>query len=266
MIKYDEMYRKTAIVTGGGDGCGKAIVKALYEQGCNVYILGNNLANIKSLAEEDDLNGINLPMLHYKYCDVANSSDIKKVMDDIIHEEKEIHYLINNAGISEVDFIPKIREHHYDRIMEVNAKGTFLMIQVVASLWISNKQKGSIVNVVSESAFSFHTMGMSYNASKAAQNAISKTAARELIKYGIRVNSVHPSIVEGTNLTKYLNEQFKKEYDWDEETARKMYLSKIPAGRFCKVEDVAKAVLWLLSNESEFVIGTDLMVSGGQSI
>lgn len=265
MIQYGEMRGKTAIVTGGGDGCGKAISEALFKQGCNIWILGNHLSSIQSTAHNLMINNPQSLMAYHRHCDVSNHSDIQQAIGDIM-SNGNIDYLINNAGISEVDFIHKIREHHYDRIMEVNAKGTFLMIQAVASLWISNKQKGSIVNVVSESAFSFHTMGMSYNASKAAQNAISKTAARELIKYGIRVNSVHPSIVEGTNLTKYLNEQFKKEYDWDEDTARKMYLSKIPAGRFCKVEDVAKAVLWLLSNESEFVIGTDLMVSGGQSI
>lgn len=265
MVVYEEMSNRVAIVTGGGSGCGKAITKALVDQGCKVAIFGNNWSNCEKTAQEFRDNETGAKVFPV-FSDVASRSDVQIAIGKVVERFGRIDYLVNNAGISEVDFIPNIKEHHWDRIMNVNAKGTFLMTQTVANYWIKNKKKGNIVNIVSESCFSYHTMCMSYNASKAAQNAISKTSARELIKYGIRVNAVHPSIVEGTALTAYLNEQFKKEYGWDEETAKKMYLSKIPAGRFCKKEDIAKAVLWLLSNESEFVIGNDLLVSGGQSI
>lgn len=263
MIKYDEFKERVSIVTGGALGCGKAISQALARQGSIVYILDINYKEaLQTYNEISNEGGISYTI----HCNISKEENIKAAIQTILMTSGRIDYVINNVGISQVGYIQDLSGEDFDYVYSVNAKGTFLMINQISKLWIDNKQKGSIVNICSESIFSHHIMGAIYNSSKIAQNEIGKTAARELAKYGIRVNSVHPSIISGTEMTKYLNERFKKEHGWDEETAQKTYLSKIPIGRFCTPEDVVKAVLWLLSDESEFVIGTDLMVSGGQAI
>ncbi|MFH1398979.1 MAG: SDR family oxidoreductase [Candidatus Woesearchaeota archaeon] len=262
---YEEFKGRTAIVTGGGAGTGRAIVHCLAQYGCNVAIWGNDIVNCVATMKE--LSKLNYKIMAYPtYCDVSDKDNVQNALTDTLKYYGEVHYLINCAGISEVDFIIEIKEHHWDKILGVNAKGTMLTMQAIARYWIEEKQPGNIVNIVSESCFSWHTMCGSYVASKAAQNAITKVAAREFAKHNIRVNAVHPSITEGTNLTKYLDGEFRKQYGWSEEEAQKAYLSKIPMGRYCNKEDVTKAVIWLLSDESSYCTGNDLMVSGGQSI
>ena len=262
-VKYPEMARKVAIVTGAGAGTGKAIAWALAEQGCIVVVSGNNYGSCEKVASDlVEAGHIAVPI----YCDVSNRSDVQGLISSSFDRFKRVDYLINNAGISEVDFIPKIKEHHWDKIFAVNVKGTFLVTQALANAWKAHGQKGNIVNIVSESAHSPHTMCAAYAASKAAQLQFTKISARELIKDGIRVNAVSPCIIKGTELTQYLNSEFKEFYGWTDEEAQAMYKSKIPYGRLCEVEDVAKATLFLLSNESEFMIGTELLTSGGQAI
>ena len=267
MLNYSrEMEGKVAIVTGAGAGVGKDIVRGLVEQGVQVVAIGNNYGAVEKVARESVVGEDEVVRAIPMYCDVSNRNDVQRVVEDTYKRYHRIDYLINNAGISEVDFIPKIKEHHWDKIFDVNVKGTFLMTQAVVNVLIPNKQTCSIVNIVSESAHSPHTMCAAYAASKAAQMMFTKVSAREMIQYGIRVNAINPCIIEGTELTSYLNEKFKNEYDWTDEEAQKMYTSKIPSGRLCKVEDVTKAALWLLSKESDFVIGDGMMVSGGQAI
>jgi len=266
MVRYKELIGKVAIVTGAGHGVGRQIVEDLVMQGCNVVACGNNFPSLEKVAKENCDPAEDVATVLPIYCDVSVRGDVQRVVEETLGAFGRIDYLINNAGISEVDFIPKIKEHHWDKIFDVNVKGTFLMTQAVANAMIANKSGGNIVNIVSESAHSPHTMCAAYAASKAAQMQFTKVAARELIKEGIRVNAVNPCIIEGTELTGYLNNKFKEHYEWTEEEAQAMYLTKIPAGRLCKVEDVSKATLWLLSSESEFIIGDGMMVSGGQAI
>ena len=274
-----EMEGKIAIVTGGAAGTGKAITKALIEQGCIVHIACTNCEQARKVCKEEFFiegpDGERIYRTMADMCDISDNQQVKAFVELVFNLHGRVDYLVNNAGISEVAFIPDIKEEDWDRIFAVNAKGTHLMTQAVFNKW--RERKGdinlkphlapfNIVNICSESAHSPHTMCAPYVASKSAQLQDTKVAARELIKHSIRVNAINPSIAEGTELTAYLNEEFKKEYGWSEEEAQKMYLSKIPIGRFCKTSDVAKAVLFLLSSESSFIIGEGLMVSGGQSI
>lgn len=281
MLDYSkEMAGKVAIVTGGAAGTGLAISKALVRAGVTVLIACLDVHNAKNQIQAhlyiDGPNDERLYRAVASKCDIAIASEVEEFVRLAFEQHGRVDYLINNAGMSEVDFIPDIKESDWDRIMAVNVKGTHLMTQAVTRKWLEDlyhseseltSRKGhNIVNICSESAHSPHTMCAAYVASKSAQMQYTKVAAREFIKHGIRVNAINPSITEGTELTAYLNEKFKAHYGWSEEEAQKMYLSKIPAQRFCKPDDVAKATLWLLSSDSSFVIGEGLMVSGGQSI
>ena len=203
MVTYDEFRRKTAVVTGAASGCGKEIAISLLHQGAKVAFLDIDFVAAQDAILELD-EAAQTRAVAFRV-DVADSIGVKNTIERVLNHFKGIDYLVNNAGISEVDFIQDVKEDDWDLVNSVNAKGTFLMTQEVAKYWIEQYRKalnggpdfsrGVIVNIVSESAFTHHTMGIAYNASKAAQRAITKTSARELIKYGIRVNAVNQSIV-----------------------------------------------------------------------
>ena len=273
MLDYSkEMAGKVAIVTGGAAGTGLAISKALVRAGVTVLIACLDVHNANNQIQAhlyiDGPDDERIYRAIASKCDIAVKAEVDAFVKMAFEQHGRVDYLVNNAGMSEVDFIPDIKEKDWDRIMAVNVKGTHFMTQAVFNEWQkrTNSYSPNIVNICSESAHSPHTMCAAYVASKSAQMQYTKVAAREFIKHGIRVNAINPSITEGTELTAYLNEKFKAHYGWSEEEAQKMYLSKIPAQRFCKPDDVAKATLWLLSSDSSFVIGEGLMVSGGQSI
>jgi len=239
---------RVAIVTGGARGVGKAIALAFSREGARLALVDvdkEQLEVVKKQIEKGKSKVIAIP------CDITKSSDVKEMVDQVRKRFGRIDILVNNAGIIRRGTIETVTEEDWDRVIEVNLKGTFNCCKAVAEIMKSQKY-GKIVNVSSIAGkMGDITSAPGYGPSKAGVDALTKTLARQLAKYGINVNAVAPHAIE-TEMSA----------QWSEER-RKEIIASIPLGRLGKPEDVANAVLFLASDEASFITGEILDVNGG---
>jgi len=184
-------------------------------------------------------------------CDITKSAEVKAAVNQAQKAFNRIDILVNNAGIIRRGSIETITEEDWDRVIEVNLKGTFNCSKAVVQA-MKEQRYGKIINVSSIAAkMGDITSAPGYGPSKAGIDALTKTLARQLAKYGINVNAVSPHAIE-TEMSA----------QWPEER-RKEIIASIPLGRLGKPEDVAEAVLFLASDDASFITGEILDVNGG---
>jgi 3-oxoacyl-[acyl-carrier protein] reductase len=184
-------------------------------------------------------------------CDITKSSDVKEMVLQVHKKFGRVDILVNNAGIIRRGTIETVTEEDWDRVIEVNLKGTFNCCKAVAGI-MKQQAYGKIVNVSSIAGkMGDITSAPGYGPSKAGMDALTKTLARQLAQYGINVNAVSPHAIETEMSTQ-----------WSEERRREI-IASIPLGRLGKPEDVAEAVLFLVSDEASFITGEILDVNGG---
>jgi 3-oxoacyl-[acyl-carrier protein] reductase len=183
--------------------------------------------------------------------DITKSSEVKEMVDQIHKAFGRIDILVNNAGIIRRGTIETVTEEDWDRVIEVNLKGTFNCCKAVVEV-MKQKAYGKIVNVSSIAGkLGDITSAPGYGPSKAAVDALTKTLARQLARYGINVNAVSPHAIETEMSAQWTDER------------RKEIIASIPLGRLGKPEDVAEAVLFLASDSASFITGEVLDVNGG---
>lgn len=249
MGKFDG---KVVIVTGSGRGIGKAIALAFAREGANVVV------NVSRSVEEgqkvvDEIKAMGREAILVQ-ANVAKIEEVEKMVKITLEKFGKIDILVNNAGINRPAMVYKMKKEEWDEVIDVNLKGVFNCIRLVAPHMIERKQ-GKIINVSSTAAEHGLIGNSNYAASKAGVNALTKTAALELARYGINVNAVEPFIIE-TRFTEWVKDpRFKDKY-----------LSRIPLGRFGKPEDVAGAVLFLASDEASYITGKTIEIDGGAYI
>jgi len=239
---------RVAIVTGGARGIGKAISLALIREGVKVALVDVDKAilevaknEIKKTREEV----IAIP------CDITKSVEVKAMVDQVRNAFGRVDILVNNAGIIRRGTIETVTEEDWDRVIEVNLKGTFNCCKAVVKT-MKSQRYGKIVNVSSIAGKTGDiTSAPGYGPSKAAIDALTKTLARQLAQYGINVNAVAPHAIE-TEMSA----------QWSEEK-RKAIIEAIPLKRLGKPEDVAEAVIFLASDKANFITGEILDVNGG---
>lgn len=243
-MKLDNM---VAIVTGGSRGIGKEIAFTLAENGASVVITSKN----KEMLEETSKEMSNITAIAG---DIRNESDVQNVVKETFERFGRIDILVNNAGIfPSVKPLHEISEKEWNEVIDVNLTGQFRFTKAVITYLIKNG--GCIVNISSNAGLkSFENFEAdAYTASKAALVMLTKAWAIEYAKYKIRVNCVCPGIVE-TDMTKpYLVT----------ESDRDMAITEHPIGRIGNSSDVAKAVLYLVSEDASWVTGTILPIDGG---
>lgn len=239
---------RVSLVTGGARGIGKAIALTLVREGAKVAIVDFDQKGAAVLKDEIEKNqGVAIAIS----CDVSNSSEVKAMVDQVIKALGRIDILINNAGIIRRGTIETVTEEDWDRVIEVNLKGTFNCCKAVVET-MKNQRYGKIINVSSIAGkMGDITSAPGYGPSKAGIDALTKTLARQLAPYGINVNGVAPHAIE-TEMSAQWSEQRRKEI-----------IASIPLGRLGKPEDVAEAVLFLASDEASFITGEILDVNGG---
>jgi NAD(P)-dependent dehydrogenase (short-subunit alcohol dehydrogenase family) len=252
MQQRDE--EKVAIVTGGGRGIGQAISIRLASEGYHIAL--NYLSNRESAQETaDKIHSLGMRSLVVQ-ADLCKPGDIHKLFDESIAAFGEVHLLINNAGGGE--FVPflEITEEQWDRIHAVNEKAVFILSQLVARQMIKQGTGGKIINIGSTGG-QIAIRGLAhYCAAKGGLNQLTKAMATELAPLGIIVNEVAPgTILAGASLPPLEDEEVKREH-----------LKLFPTGRFGSVEEVAAAVCFLASEESNFIVGVTLPVDGGYLI
>ena len=238
---------KVAIVTGGSTGIGFATAKLFVAEGAYVYITGRRQ---KELDEAVEKIGGNVTAVQ---ADAANLADLDRLYETVKQEHDHIDILFANAGVAEYGPLGAITEEHYDRIFDINVKGLLFTVQKALPLFSDG---GSIIlnaSVVGSKGFNAFSV---YSATKAAVRSFARTWTTDLKPRKIRVNAVSPGPVN-TNATDNLG--------WQEAQVRATVVGRIPLGRIGEPEDIAKAVLFLASDDSSFITGTELFVDGGSA-
>ncbi len=236
---------KTAIVTGGGRGLGRAIVLALADEGVRVVVADIDLAKAESVLAEIGGEGLVVGG------DVSLAGDVDRLIDQTVKAFGGIDILVNNAGICPRTPLEDISEEEWDRVMAVNLKSVFMLSQK-AFTYMKHGGGGKIVNIASAAGkLGGVQVGGHYSASKAGVICLTKTLALNGAKFAINVNAVCPGVI-GTQMTAAIaQEQLDK------------YKTMIPLGRIGSPEDVANAVVFLASDAAGYITGEITDVNGG---
>jgi cyclopentanol dehydrogenase len=242
--------KKTVIITGAAGGIGSAISHRFVQEGATVFLCDLEQSSGKKLEKEIVKNGgkaIFFPM------DVTSETDWKNIMSRLMSLPLQLDILVNNAGINIRKSIEEMEVEEWDTMMRVNVRSVFLGIKHALPL-MRKQNGGSIINMSSICGLVGHKYTTeAYTASKGAITLLTKSTAVRYAKYGVRVNSLHPSTVRTDLVNKMLS---------DPERMRER-LMEIPLGRLAAVTDVVNAALYLASDESSFLTGVSLPVDGG---
>lgn len=240
---------KVAIITGAARGMGECTARLFAREGAKLVIADVLDQEGEKVAAEISATGA---VCSYRRLDIADESQWQQLVSDTVSRHGRLDILVNNAGISGA--LPdRLSTEHFDRLMNVNARGTFLGVKTA----IPEMQKiggGSIVNISSISGLIGQPfVHMGYNAAKAAIHILTKSVAVQFGKDGIRCNSVHPGIMP----------PMKTSQTSGDPALRQQLIASIPLGRAGRADEIAPAVLFLASDESSYITGTEIVVDGG---
>jgi 3-oxoacyl-[acyl-carrier protein] reductase len=238
---------RTAVVTGGARGIGRAIARKLAADGIQIVISDVMADAAETAAKEMEALGARALAVA---ADVSRIGDVETLIRKTIQEFGTVDFLVNNAGVTRDNLSLRMSEAEWDLVLGVNLKGTFLCSQAVAREMIK-KRFGRIVNIASVSGIMGTAGQANYASSKAGVIALTKSMARELGSRNITVNAVAPGFIL-TEMTDKLPDSVKE-----------AYIAQIPLKRAGTPEDVAEAVRFLISPAAQYITGTVLNVSGG---
>jgi NAD(P)-dependent dehydrogenase (short-subunit alcohol dehydrogenase family) len=247
---------KVALITGGTSGIGRATGKLFCREGAKVVIAGRTVARGEETVEMIKKEGGEAT---YVQTDVSKASEVKNLVREALRKYGRIDILFNNAGVHSPRAHARLEEaseEEWERVIDVNLKGVFLCTKYTVPI-MKNQGGGVIINT--SSTYSFVGGGdIAYCASKGGVLAFTKAVALELGKYHIRVNSIHPGTTVGTTPNGYVS--FGRPFSRERYETR---ARQFPIGRLGSYEDIAKAVLFLASDDSSFITGASLLVDGG---
>jgi len=248
------LFGKTAIVTGGSLGIGYAISYRLAEAGANVMIANRNDDEGKKAAAELVAKGWKVQSIK---ADVSNEDDVKHVVEQTVSTFGSIELLVNCAGIYPFSTLADMTTALFDKVIAVNLRGVFLTVKYVSEQMKAQGKGGKIINITSIDALHPSMEGLShYDASKHGVWGFTKNVALELAKYNIMVNAVAPGAIftpgasQGTLTSAERNPEPKK-------------MEEAPMGRMGVPDDIGKAVLFLASDMSSYMTGSQIVVDGG---
>jgi len=239
---------KVAIVTGAAQGIGKAIALTLAKEGAKIMLWDINLEEAEKISKE-------ITQFHqvetfaYKV-NVSDYSEVEEAVKKILDKFSKIDILINNAGITRDNLILRMSEDEWDQVLAVNLKGVFNCTKAVSRIMLK-QHSGKIVNIASVVGLLGNPGQANYAAAKGGVIALTKTCAREFAKRNINVNAIAPGFIK-TTMTEKLDSKIKE-----------ILLEQIPSGRFGEPEEVAKLVLFLVSDEANYITGQVISIDGG---
>ncbi|MGE5575993.1 MAG: 3-oxoacyl-[acyl-carrier-protein] reductase [Syntrophothermus sp.] len=239
---------QVALVTGASRGLGKAMALALAQAGADVAL---NYAKSVTLAQEvvESIAKLGRKAVAIK-ADVADTVQVEAMCDQVIKELGRIDILVNNAGITRDTLLLRMKEEDWDAVIDTNLKSIYNCTKAVARLMLKQRA-GRIVNITSVVGIMGNAGQANYAAAKAGIIGFTKSVARELGSRGITVNAIAPGFIM-SEMTEGLTEEVKRSY-----------LAQIPLERFGRPEDVAGAVLFLVSPEAAYITGQTIHVDGG---
>ncbi len=239
---------KTALVTGGSRGIGRAIALKLAKEGANVAV---DYAGSEALANEvvEEIKQLGKDAIAIQ-CDVSNGDSVAEMIKETIAHFGSLDILVNNAGITRDNLLMRMKESEWDDVINTNLKGVFHCTKAV-SRQMMKQRKGRIINITSIVGVTGNPGQANYVAAKAGVIGLTKTTAKELAQRNITVNAVAPGFIT-TDMTDNLPEDVKN-----------AMLSQIPLAKFGEPDDIANAVVFLASDESGYITGQTIHIDGG---
>ena len=235
---------KNIIVTGATGGIGNSIIKKLYQNGANILATGTRREKLDELKDKFE----SIKTLKF---DISQNDKIEEFLENAIKElGGNLDCLVNNAGITQDNLAIRMSIEEWKKVININLTSIFLMSKTAIKKMLKNKS-GKIVNITSVVGHTGNLGQANYSASKAGIIAMAKSLALEYAKKNININCISPGYIK-TAMTDKLDDKFKE-----------MIISKIPSARLGEPEDIANAVLFLCSNQSDYINGETLHVNGG---
>ncbi len=238
---------KVAIITGSGQGIGKATALLFARESAAVIVAEYNKDTGEAVATEINKAG---GEGRFVQVDIANRESVQALISDVLETNGNIDVLVNNAGVIKDNTLEKMTDEEFDRVISVNLRGTYICTKEAAEI-MRKQGSGVILNAASVVALYGNFGQTNYVASKAGVIGMTKVWARELGKYGIRVNAVAPGFIS-TDMIKDIPENVIE-----------MMLKKVPLRRMGQIEEVASVYAWLASDDASYVTGTVINVDGG---
>jgi NAD(P)-dependent dehydrogenase (short-subunit alcohol dehydrogenase family) len=251
-----ELDGKVAIVTGGNSGIGRAISEVFARENARVVIGARNVEKGDQTVEAIQKKG---GIAAFVRTDVRESSQVKHLVEEAVARYGTVDIVCHCAGTELVKLLVDTTEEEWDRVMNTNVKGAYLVSKYALPYMIA-KRKGTIINISSQLGFVAFERFSAYCASKGAIIQLTKAMALEYAKYGIRVNCVCPGAIDTPMVDRELA------FFEDPAETRSKIMTDHPIGRIGRPEEVAEAVLFLASDRSSFIVGESLIVDGGYVI
>lgn len=248
---------KTAIITGGADGIGKASAQLFAQEGASkIAIVDLDVDKGRETADALMNEGVESIFLEL---DVRNSTDVQSMVRNVVDRFGRIDVLVNNAGVAGVSSVVELREEDWDRVVDSDLKSVFLCCKFAIPEMMNGGSGGSIVNLASVLGIVARERTSAYAAAKGGVILLTKNMALDYVGFGIRVNAVCPGFVMTELVKRYIDRS-------DDPTKTYQELADLhPMRRLAQPEEIARAVLFLASDESSFVTGSSFVIDGGYS-
>jgi gluconate 5-dehydrogenase len=248
--KMFDLTDRVAVITGGGTGIGKSIAEGLARAGAHVVLCSRRIEKCKEASEEikqkTDVKALACA------CDVTNKNDIRNMVKSVMDNFGRIDILVNNAGVSSNYHFLELTEEEWDKTINTNLKGVFLVSKAITEVMVEAK-KGVIINIGSQLGETARACKAHYVTTKGGLKLFTKALAIDLAPYGIRVNNIAPGPVE-TELSRPT---------FSDPEAMSEVLTRMPLNRMGQPDDLAGAAVFLASDSASFVTGVTLYVDGG---
>jgi len=241
---------KIAIITGASRGIGKIIAELFAKSGAHVVCVARSEKAIETLSESINNSGGSASFLA---CDISDEKSFNSLINHTVQGYEKLDILINNAGITKDSLIMRMNSKDWDKVLDINLKGTFHGIKSAIRPMMKNKF-GRIINITSIVGLTGNAGQANYAASKAGVIGLTKSVAKEIASRGITVNCIAPGWIK-TDMTDELNQNIKEEF-----------LNRIPMNRIGTPEDIAYTALFLASDEASYITGQTITVDGGRII
>ena len=240
--------RKVVLVTGGSRGIGREVAEVYAENGYDVVInYVSDKTDVEGIKKEFEEKGVKCLLVK---ADVSKAEDVNNMVEEAIAEFGKIDVLVNNAGITRDTLLMRMSEEDFDKVIEINLKGTYLVTKALTKN-IKKKRQGSIINLASVVGVVGNAGQCNYSASKAGVIGFTKSVAKELASRNIRANAVAPGFI-ATDMTSVLSDSVKENIN-----------AQIPLKRMGTAREVAEVIYFLGSEKSSYITGQVINIDGG---
>ena len=240
--------KKVVLVTGGSRGIGREVAEVYAENGYDVVInYVSDKTDVEGIKKEFEEKGVKCLLVK---ADVSKAADVDNMVEEAIKEFGKIDVLVNNAGITRDTLLMRMSEEDFDKVIEINLKGTYLVTKAVTK-YMMKKRQGSIINLASVVGVVGNAGQTNYAASKAGIIGFTKSVAKELASRNIRANAVAPGFI-ATDMTSVLSDSVKENIS-----------TQIPLKRMGTAREVAEVIYFLGSDKSAYITGQVINIDGG---